>query len=52
MVSRLVTTEVRVHQVKMGILRDDGFSAAPPLEVVRPLVSLMSPMRLVFRTCS
>ena len=31
--SRLVATELEVHQVKMGILRDDVFfSATPPLE--------------------
>ena len=30
--SRLVATELEVHQVKMGILRDNVFSATPPLE--------------------
>ena len=30
--SRLVPTELEVHQVKMGIFRDNVFSATPPLE--------------------
>ena len=31
--SRLLATELKIHQVKMGILRDDVFfSLTPPLE--------------------
>ena len=32
--SRLLTTELRVHQVNVGILRDNVFSETPPLETV------------------
>ena len=39
--SRHVATELKVHPIKMGILRDDVFSATPPLEAVRLLMSLM-----------
>ena len=39
--SRLVAIEENVHEVKMGILRDDVFSATPPVEAVRLLMRLM-----------
>ena len=35
--SRLVATDLKVHQVKMGILRDDTFGAAPPSHTMRLL---------------
>ena len=39
--SRLLATELKVHQVKMGILRDDVFfSLTPPSETVRLLMKL------------
>ena len=39
--SRLVATETKLHQIRNGILRDDVFSATPPLEAVRLLISFM-----------
>ena len=33
--------ELRVHQIKMVILRDDAFSATPPLEAVKLVMNLM-----------
>ena len=39
--SRLLTTELKAHQVDMGILRDNVFGATPPLQSVRLLRSLM-----------
>ena len=40
--SRLVATELKDHQVKIGLLCDDIFSATPPLEAVRLLMSLVT----------
>ena len=40
--SHLVATELKVHQVKIGILRDDVFSATPPLEAGQLLRSLLT----------
>ncbi len=39
--SRLAATELKLHQANAGILRGDVFSANPPLEAVRLLISLM-----------
>ena len=36
--SQLVATEPKVHPIKMGLLRDDVFSATPPLEALRLLM--------------
>ena len=44
--------ELKVHQFKMGILRDDVFSATPPLEAVWLLMSLMMAERKPSRTNS
>ena len=40
--SNLVATELKIHQEKIGILRDDVFSATPPVEAGRLLRSLMT----------
>ena len=39
--ARLVAMELKSQQVRAGISRDDVFSATPPLEAVRLLLSMM-----------
>ena len=39
--SKPLETELKVRQIKIGILRNDLFSATPPLEAARLLMSLM-----------
>ena len=39
--SRLVATETKSQQTRLGIMRDDVFSATPPLEAVRLLISML-----------